>query len=102
MKAKKLLSFIGIFIIFATALTSCTKSFCSVADKAQTMFASENYVSGATYADGEQMILLKKNYKKRQKEFINIIQLLLLTRKILNCIRVNMLVELLYSLVAVI
>lgn len=42
MKIKKALLFIGIFVVMACSLTSCTKSFCSVNDKAQMMYSSEN------------------------------------------------------------
>ena len=52
MKFKKLAMFIGLFVVMAATLSSCTKSFCSVEDKAQTLYSLEKYEDGKTYADG--------------------------------------------------
>lgn len=58
MKFKKALLFLGIFMVMASTLTSCTKSFCSVNDKAQMMLSSENI----TNEDGSQKVY--KEYAK--------------------------------------
>ena len=52
MKISKLVKFIGLFVVMAATLSSCTKSFCTVNDKAQTLYALEEYSEGKTYADG--------------------------------------------------
>ena len=52
MKISKLVKFIGLFVVMAATLSSCTKSFCTVNDKAQTLYALEQYSEGKTYADG--------------------------------------------------
>lgn len=52
MKFKKIAMFIGLFVVMAATLSSCTKSFCTVNDKAQTLYALEEYSEGKTYADG--------------------------------------------------
>ena len=52
MKIKKIGLFIGLFVVMAATLSSCTKSFCTVNDKAQTLYALEQYEEGKTYADG--------------------------------------------------
>ena len=52
MKFKKIAMFIGLFVVMAATLSSCTKSFCTVNDKAQTLYALEEYKEGNTYADG--------------------------------------------------
>ena len=52
MKFKKIAMFIGLFVVMAAALTSCTKSFCSVEDNAQTLYSLEEYSEGKVYADG--------------------------------------------------
>ena len=52
MKISKLVKFIGLFVVMAATLSSCTKSFCTVNDKAQTLYALEEYKEGNTYADG--------------------------------------------------
>ena len=52
MKFKKIAMFIGLFVVMAATLSSCTKSFCTVNDKAQTLYTLEEYSEGKTYADG--------------------------------------------------
>ena len=52
MKFKKIAMFIGLFVVMAATLSSCTKSFCTVNDKAQTLYALEEYQEGKSYADG--------------------------------------------------
>ena len=52
MKFKKIAMFIGLFVVMAATLSSCTKSFCTVNDKAQSLYALEEYSEGKTYADG--------------------------------------------------
>ena len=46
MKFKKIAMFIGLFVVMAATLSSCTKSFCTVNDKAQTLYALEQYSEG--------------------------------------------------------
>lgn len=52
MKFKKIAMFIGLFVVMAATLSSCTKSFCTVNDKAQTLYSLEEYSEGKVYADG--------------------------------------------------
>lgn len=52
MKLKKIGLLAGIALVTATALTSCTKSFCRVVDKAATLYSYEEYEDGKTYAEG--------------------------------------------------
>lgn len=43
MKIKKMALFIGLFVVMAGVLSSCTKSFCSVKDQAQTFYSFEKH-----------------------------------------------------------
>ena len=61
MKFKKIAMFIGLFVVMAATLSSCTKSFCTVNDKAQTLYALEEYAEGKTYAEGKKTQEINKD-----------------------------------------
>ena len=65
MKFKKLAMFIGLFVVMASTLSSCTKSFCTVNDKAQTLYALEDYSEGKTYADGTKTKAIVKDAQEK-------------------------------------
>lgn len=54
MNIKKIGLFLGVVLASAAMLTSCTKSFCTVSDKAATLYSYEKYEAGKTYGDGEK------------------------------------------------
>ena len=65
MKFKKIALFIGLFVVMAATLSSCTKSFCTVNDKAQTLYALEEYKEGKTYAEGTKTQLIVKDAESK-------------------------------------
>lgn len=65
MKFKKIAMFIGLFVVMAATLSSCTKSFCTVNDKAQSLYALEEYSEGKTYGDGVKTQAIVKEAKEK-------------------------------------
>jgi len=66
MNLKKIGLFFGIAVVFASTLTSCTKSFCTISDKAQIMYAAEKAegVTTVTYGEGEKTKSIVESAKK--------------------------------------
>ena len=65
MNFKKVGLFVGVILAATAALTSCTKSFCTVSDKASMLYSYEKYEAGQTYAEGTKTKEIVESAKKQ-------------------------------------